>query len=182
MTARRIDSSVFELQQLRADESDTAADACADLFTDPAWSAVAVARLLAAPGCFALLAGAPDRPEGLVLARAVADECELLWIVVVPSRRRRGIGRLLLRAALGRAASLGAQTAFLEVAEVNHAAIALYGAEGFRPCGRRPDYYERDPVGGSRDALILKKALHANKESGPLSSTGRMKKGVTRTS
>ena len=52
----------------------------------------------------------------------------------------------------------GAATAFLEVAEPNLAARALYARSGFHEAGRRRGYY-RDPAGRAVDALVLSKPL-----------------------
>lgn len=52
----------------------------------------------------------------------------------------------------------GAKTMFLEVAEDNHAARALYQNFGFAMVGRRPGYYARKEQ-TAMDALILSVAL-----------------------
>ncbi|MDP3371055.1 MAG: ribosomal-protein-alanine acetyltransferase, partial [Brevundimonas sp.] len=52
------------------------------------------------------------------------------------------------------AATRGATRLFLEVAEDNMAALALYAGAGFVEAGRRPGYYAR-PHGRPRDALVL---------------------------
>ncbi|MFA4893699.1 GNAT family N-acetyltransferase, partial [Brevundimonas sp.] len=52
------------------------------------------------------------------------------------------------------AAARGARRLFLEVAEDNEAARALYGRAGFSEAGRRPRYYARAD-GSRRDALLL---------------------------
>jgi ribosomal-protein-alanine N-acetyltransferase len=52
------------------------------------------------------------------------------------------------------AAAQGATRLFLEVADDNAAALALYARAGFSEAGRRPGYYAR-PDGGRQDALIL---------------------------
>jgi ribosomal-protein-alanine N-acetyltransferase len=70
---------------------------------------------------------------------------------VAPAARRRGLGGWLLRFALARAGRGGARRALLEVRAGNREALSLYGRLGFRPCGRRRDYY-RDPV---EDAVVL---------------------------
>ena len=112
-----------------------------------AWDAPAFAAQLAAPGVFSLI-----QPEGaLIVARVAADEAEILTLAVIPSSRRRGFGAALVREAARRAAALGATSLFLEVAETNVAALALYAGAGFRPVGRRPRYY---PDGA--DALTLR--------------------------
>jgi [ribosomal protein S18]-alanine N-acetyltransferase len=182
MTTSRNDNPAPALELLGADGVAGVAGRSEDLFADPTWNAAAVARLLAAPGSFALLARAAGRAVGLVLARTAADECEILWIVVAPDWRRRGIGRRLLQAALAQAAVLEAQTAYLEVAEANRAAVALYDAEGFLPCGRRPGYYAGAPDGGLCDALILKKVLDSTAGRRPSTTVNRMKKEETRSS
>jgi ribosomal-protein-alanine N-acetyltransferase len=92
------------------------------------------------------------------MARSVAGEAEIVGIGVVPSRRRAGIGGALLAHAVGRSVALGAESIFLEVAEDNPAAVALYRGAGFRRVGRRPAYYRRKsslPVA----ALIMRRAV-----------------------
>ncbi len=86
-----------------------------------------------------------------MLARALADEAEILTLAVVPTLRRHGIGRDLVRRALVHAASLGLGACLLEVAASNSPARALYAAQGFAEVGRRNRYY---PDGG--DALVLR--------------------------
>ena len=115
------------------------------------WSAAAFATQLALPGVFGLL----DERGGLALARVVADEAELLTIAVHPEARRLGIGRALLTAVLAEAARRDAETVFLEVAEINAPARALYAALAFTPVGRRTGYY------ASADALVLRRVMAA---------------------
>src|SRR6204780_3077030 len=78
---------------------------------------------------------------GMILARVAADEAEILTIAVDPGRRGRGLGSALLRAAMARAAALGAGAMFLEVAVSNAAARALYARHGFAEAGLRRQYY-----------------------------------------
>jgi [ribosomal protein S18]-alanine N-acetyltransferase len=119
-----------------------------------AWGEGAMASLLATPGCFALI----DRRGGCALARRTADEAELLTLAVAAPARRQGVGRGLLRAAMGRAGQGGARAMFLEVSTTNRAALALYARAGFVEVGRRRGYY----FGGtasSTDALVLRAPL-----------------------
>ncbi|MBP7002097.1 GNAT family N-acetyltransferase [Amaricoccus sp.] len=104
----------------------------------PPWSAAAFAGLLAEPACFLLA-----RPLGFALGRAAAGEAELLTIAVAPEARGRGEGAGLLAGFEAEAARRGAAEAFLEVAEDNAAARALYARAGFAEAGRRPGYYRR---------------------------------------
>jgi ribosomal-protein-alanine N-acetyltransferase len=102
-----------------------------------------------------------------------ADECEILWLVVLTPWRRRGIGRSLLQAALQTAASLGAGTACLEASETNRAAIDLNRAEGLQPCGRRRAYYESGRE--ACDALLYKKMLESGETCPSQSPVKRVK-------
>lgn len=125
---------------------------------DPSWSADEIAVLLDSPGVFALKVGEGGAVAGFVLARAIAGEAEILTLAVDPGRRRQGLARALIRAAVDAAQAAGAETMFLEVAADNAPAIALYEGAGFSPAGRRRGYYAR-PGGPSVDALVLRKTL-----------------------
>jgi [ribosomal protein S18]-alanine N-acetyltransferase len=90
---------------------------------------------------------------GLVLAQSFSAECEILTLGVVPGRRRAGVGSALLASVVEEARCRGARTLFLEVAEDNVAARALYAAHGFVQIRRRANYYRR--LTGLVDALVL---------------------------
>lgn len=117
------------------------------------WSAAEFDSFLADPACLLVA-----RPEGFALARVTLDEAELLTIATDPARRRQGVARGLLGALFGGLAGRGAETLFLEVAEDNAAARALYAGAGFAMAGRRRGYYPRRN-GAAADALILRRAL-----------------------
>lgn len=85
----------------------------------------------------------------------IADTAEILTVGVVPSGRRRGTARRLVRALLNEAIRRGATEAFLEVREDNPAARALYVREGFTEIGLRRGYYDAGRV----DAVTMRKAL-----------------------
>jgi len=95
-------------------------------------------------------------PQGFILARVAADEAEILTLAVLPEARRQGVGGTLLAQAMATAAARGASAMFLEAAEHNAAARALYAAAGFAEAGRRKRYY---PDGA--DALVLRRDLRA---------------------
>lgn len=125
--------------------------ACFD--TPRPWSAEEIAAMLPAPGIVLL-----SEPEGFLIGRALAGEAEILTLAVAPAARREGVATRLLAAFLDRAARAGATRAFLEVAERNAPARALYARAGFAETGRRPRYY-RHPDGSRSDALVLARAL-----------------------
>ncbi|MGQ9366268.1 GNAT family N-acetyltransferase [Azospirillum sp. ST 5-10] len=127
-------------------------------FPEEPWSDGFVATLLGQPGTFGRLAvggtAAAPNPLGFVLARVAAEDGEILAIGVPPARRRAGLGRRLLDEALAEMQRLGATAVFLEVAEDNMAARALYTDAGFFAVGRRPGYYRRPD--GRATALVLR--------------------------
>lgn len=118
-----------------------------------AWSTETVAGTLSLAGCCALLAPGGE-PDGFIIVRTAADEAEIIDLAVRPPARRRGVGRLLVKAAVERAARDGAAAIFLEVAENNVAARKLYESMDFQPVGRRADYYRRNN-GEHVDAIIM---------------------------
>ena len=98
----------------------------------------------------------------------------LLTIATHPDFQRQGLARAVMTNWLTRAVDLGGETAFLEVAEDNAPARALYGAFGFCQAGCRPGYYPRQ-TGTPVDALVLSRPLPW--ESNPDSRTKRSKSG-----
>ena len=98
--------------------------------------------------------------NGFILCRAAAGEAEILTLAVDPAARRGGHGRALVDLAMKVAALAGAESAFLEVAEDNTAAQALYIAAGFGLAGRRPRYYRRPDR--EIDALVMRRDLNSS--------------------
>jgi ribosomal-protein-alanine N-acetyltransferase len=95
---------------------------------------------------------------GFVMSRMAADEAEILSVAIAAPQRGRGLARILLRLHLGRLASLGVKTVFLEVEESNAPARRLYRALRFREVGRREGYYTENPSGPA-NALTLRRDL-----------------------
>jgi ribosomal-protein-alanine N-acetyltransferase len=122
------------------------------------WSAADIASLLESPGVFAMAARNGDALCGFILARAIAGEAEILTLAVDPERRRLGVARALLQAAIGAAQAAGAESLFLEVAADNAPAMALYAGAGFEPAGRRRGYYARPGV-QPVDAIVLRRTI-----------------------
>jgi [ribosomal protein S18]-alanine N-acetyltransferase len=98
-----------------------------------------------------------DRVIGFSLTRTVADESELLLLAVLPTHHRRGIGTRLLDDFMQRADEDGVDRVYLEVRDGNPA-VGMYRAAGFRPVGRRRNYY-RASDGSRFDALTLVREL-----------------------
>jgi GNAT superfamily N-acetyltransferase len=95
-------------------------------------------RMLASlrvPSGFAVLRE-EDAPVAYGLAVAERGMVGLFDIVTVPGRRRHGYGRRVVAALLAWGRTQGATTAYLQVTTVNHPALALYAALGFREAYR----------------------------------------------
>lgn len=118
---------------------------------DKPWSAGEIAALMTTPGVFALTVDL----QGFILCRSIAGEAEILTLAVVPAARRLGVGRALVEAAAGLAATQAAESLFLEVAHDNVPALALYAAAGFERVGLRKGYY----LSGA-DAVVMRRALN----------------------
>jgi ribosomal protein S18 acetylase RimI-like enzyme len=69
----------------------------------------------------------------LAIGRAVVDDewCGITALEVEPAARRRGLARVVLAGLLDWAAARGATAIYLQVAEDNEAALALYRGLGF---------------------------------------------------
>lgn len=124
------------------------ADIHAEAFEAP-WDEAAMVSLLDSPGVFVL-----GDDQGFIMMRVIVDEAEILTVGVRPTARRGGRGRQLVEQAIVESAARGAERMFLEVAESNTAARALYVSCGFEGVGQRRGYYQR--ADGSReDALMM---------------------------
>jgi ribosomal-protein-alanine N-acetyltransferase len=132
-----------------------------------AWDETALRRLLEAPAARAFVAtqGYDTEPVGFVLAFIAVDDAEILTIVVAPDRRRRGVGRLLMRTLIEALREEGAARIFLDVAADDAPAQGLYRALRFKEVGRRRSYYPRVNAAAA-DGLMLKLELCAPPEDG----------------
>ena len=121
--------------------------------TTRGWSALEFSSLMAGPG--AILVGTAT---AFVLGRVIVDEAEILTLATDPAFQRQGLAQVALAGFEARACAAGAKTIFLEVAEDNDAAKALYARAAYVRIGRRPRYYTT-PAGKPIAALILQKLL-----------------------
>lgn len=91
--------------------------------------------------------------NGFIVYRAIAPEAELITIGVHPDARRGGIAATMIELMVRELAARGVKKVFLEVAENNHPARALYERHGFTVVGRRPKYYD------GIDAILMARDL-----------------------
>jgi ribosomal protein S18 acetylase RimI-like enzyme len=124
-----------------------------DVTPGPAALAERVRLLMAKEGLAVLLGGAG--PDGLAVLRFRPSiwteglECYLAELYVIPSRRRRGLGRALMEASMELARAEGADMMYLGTGEDDVAARALYESLGFTNREGKPDgpvnyFYERE--------------------------------------
>ena len=122
-----------------------------------AWTASQCASLLPLPGVWLTLAREREAVIGFALARAVAEEAELLLLAVRRPMQGRGVGKMLLERFTEQARERGAKRVHLEVREGNHA-VKLYEEFGFTLVGRRRNYYN-GPDARAYDALTMAKIV-----------------------
>ena len=94
----------------------------------------------------------------VLVARRAGPEAEVLTLFTAPERRREGHARRLLAALDRWAAGRGVAEIFLEVAETNAPARALYAAAGYAEQGFRKDYYAT-PRGPRVHARVMAKRV-----------------------
>lgn len=125
------------VRELRRDDLDDLVRLQHRSFGVEAWSRGMLEEEFSRPGGIMLGIGRPL--DAYLCAWVVADELHLLQVATDPERRRCGLAWQLLGALHARAQAVSA--AWLEVREVNTAAIALYERAGWVKAGLRPRYY-----------------------------------------
>ena len=146
--------SETELRPLTAKDARGMAEIHANSF-DRGWDALEMATHTQKDLCLGV-----DYDEGLaafIILSVAAGQAEILTIATAKAVRRKGLGVALLRAAEEALRKQSVSEVFLEVAEDNAAAIALYREAGFTPMGRRPAYYRR--ANGRVAALTFSKNI-----------------------
>jgi ribosomal-protein-alanine N-acetyltransferase len=131
-------------------------------FSDP-WSEASFRQAVDNDGVFFRVAveGADGPVVGYVVAWFAGGEGEIANVAVAPPARGRGIGGMLLDAAIAAAGEHGAEALYLDVRESNARARALYDSRGFVEVGRRRRYYRRP----SEDAIVLRRGIGSGAES-----------------
>jgi len=123
---------------LNARDADAMARIHATSF-DKGWSALDMAVHVSRDLCI----GTGDPLGSFAILRRSDIDAEILTIATDPDCRRQGLAGVLLEAAREQLNSDSLRHIFLEVAEDNEAARALYERLGYQPIGRRPSYYAR---------------------------------------
>ena len=123
-------------------------------FPDP-WPEVFFVSELNNPGCIYLAVIEGSELIGYAGLQYVLDEGYINNVAIAPDFRRLGIASKLLSTLEERAKKLGLAFLTLEVRSSNSSAIALYESLGYKPVGRRKNYYERP----REDAVLMTKSF-----------------------
>ena len=120
-------------------------------FEDP-WSPRLLEEAVTGQNALCLGAFSPaGELAGYLLAAYVLDEGCVDNVAVRPELRRQGIASLLLEALAGMARARGLAFLTLEVRASNLPAQRLYEKQGYRPVGRRKNYYSHP----REDAILM---------------------------
>jgi ribosomal-protein-alanine N-acetyltransferase len=118
------------------------------------WSEDLIRRSLHSHGGIAIVCERDQSIMACAFGASVAGEAEILNLGVHPQVRRKGLASSLVRHLLAEWRKQDVRRIFIEVRESNAGAIHLYRKMGFKPTGRRINYYTLP----DEDALILERA------------------------
>lgn len=118
---------------------------------DDFWDYSIFKEELSSPNSYYIVAKSNNEILGFAGIKAVIDEADIMNIVVKKSKRKLGIGTLLLKNIIELCKTLNISTLFLEVNEENTPAILLYKKFGFKEIGFRKNYYKEN------NAIVMKK-------------------------
>jgi ribosomal-protein-alanine N-acetyltransferase len=129
------------------------------LFADDAWSAETWwAELAARPRRAYVVLDGDDGVDGYAGLDLGGDVADVMTVAVVPGRRGRGLGDVLVGELLRRAVAGGAAAVMLEVRADNVAARRLYERHGFEEVSVRRRYYRR-PGAPDVDAVVMRRRV-----------------------
>lgn len=118
---------------------------------DDFWNYSTLKEELSNANSYYLVAKSDNEILGFAGIKTVLDEADIMNIVVKKSKRKLGIGSLLLKNIIELCKKLNISTLFLEVNEKNTPAISLYKKFGFKNVGFRKNYYKEN------NAIVMKK-------------------------
>lgn len=119
------------------------------------WSEATFRGLLRRRDAEMITADADGSVIGYAAFWCVVDQGELGNVAVAGEWRCAGIGTRLVEEVLRRAALRGVREVYLEVRPSNNVARNLYEQLGFRPVGRRRNYYQAP----AEDAIVLRRPV-----------------------
>ena len=118
---------------------------------DDFWNYSTLKEELSNANSYYLVAKSDNEVLGFAGIKYVLNDADIMNIVVKKSKRKSGIGSLLLKNIIELCKKLNISTLFLEVNEKNLPAISLYKKFGFEEVGFRKNYYKEN------NAIVMKK-------------------------
>lgn len=118
---------------------------------DDFWNYSTLKEELSNANSYYLVAKSDNEILGFAGIKYVLNDADIMNIVVKKSKRKSGIGSLLLKNIIELCKKLNVSTLFLEVNEKNLPAISLYKKFGFEEVGFRKNYYKEN------NAIVMKK-------------------------
>ena len=118
---------------------------------DDFWNYSILKDELSNANSYYLVAKLDNEILGFAGIKYVLNDADIMNIVVKKSKRKSGIGSLLLKNIIELCKKLNVYTLFLEVNEKNLPAISLYKKFGFEEVGFRKNYYKEN------NAIVMKK-------------------------
>ena len=118
---------------------------------DDFWNYSTLKEELSNANSYYLVAKLDNEILGFAGIKYVLNDADIMNIVVKKSKRKLGIGSLLLKNIIELCKKLNVSTLFLEVNEKNLPAISLYKKFGFEEVGFRKNYYKEN------NAIVMKK-------------------------
>ncbi len=118
---------------------------------DDFWDYSILKDELSSTNSYYLVAKSDNEILGFAGIKYVLNDADIMNIVVKKSKRKSGIGSLLLKNIIELCKKLNVSTLFLEVNEKNLPAISLYKKFGFEEVGFRKNYYKEN------NAIVMKK-------------------------
>ena len=115
-----------------------------------AWSVEGLKEMFHTEGYCSFLAK-EEEVIGYVGMKMVLDEADITNVAVLPSHRKKGIARKLLKQLLEEAKKQNLHRIYLEVRASNIAAVTLYEHAGFKEVGQRKNYYDNP----REDAILM---------------------------
>jgi tRNA threonylcarbamoyl adenosine modification protein YeaZ/ribosomal-protein-alanine acetyltransferase len=120
------------------------------------WDETSLRSALSVAGAGAIVVELAGTVYGFVQYQWVAGEAEINTLCVAPAYRRQGFGSDLLQGLIEHLETIGTAKLFLDVADDNTAALALYTSFGFQRMGLRKAYYAN-----GRDAVTMVRGFGA---------------------
>ena len=133
-----------EVRRLRAEDAPELVSIVAAAPGAAEWPVETYENFIRSSECLSVAHESEGRVTGFIIARRLGEEAEVLNLAVRPETRKKGIGGILLQAAVEELRHRGVTRVYLEVRESNTQAKSFYQNHGLAVTGVRPKYY-REP-------------------------------------